>query len=79
MLRLCEIEIYCFDKKLSELGVDLPSNDIPSRCLINLDKIESAYELPDHDLMIKMNSGDSYLTRSFTFDKFQKLLFELED
>lgn len=76
MLRLCEIEIYCFDKKLSELGVDLPTTDIPSRCLINLDRVESAYELPDHDLMIKMNSGDSYLTRSFTLNSFTKKIWE---
>jgi len=79
MLHLCEIGIFCYDKKLSELGMDLPESDIPSRCLINLDKVESFYELPDHDVIIKMNSGDSYLTRSFSFDTFCKLLFNTED
>jgi len=78
MLRLCEIGIFCFDKKLSELGVNLPDSDVPGRALIDLDKVESAYQSPDGDLIIKMDSGDSYLTRSFQFDTFTKLLWDLE-
>ena len=69
MIRLLEIGIMCYDKKLEELGCPLPE-DSPSKAFIDLDRVESVYELPDQDIMIKLKSGDSYLTKSYRLDAF---------
>jgi len=69
MIRLLEINIFCYDKKLEELGCPLPE-DTPSKAFIDLDRVESAYELPDGDLIIKLKSGDSFLTKSYKLDGF---------
>jgi len=69
MIRLLEIGIMCYDRKLEELGCPLPE-DSPSKAFIDLDRVESVYELPDQDIMIKLKSGDSYLTKSYRLDGF---------
>jgi hypothetical protein len=78
-MRHLEITIMVYLKRVSELlGENDRSTDVQRRCVIDLERVESFWEDPASDggdgLLVKMFSGDSYWTKSFTLNQFRLLV-----
>ena len=82
-MRLLEIEIELFDKKEKaqeeDLGITGLAQNTKSRCVIDLDLVESFWYDPpieNHEagINIQFKSGNSIFTSSFSLDEFVILL-----
>lgn len=74
-MRLVEIEINCFDRKVAEVvGDDAYDSDVKSKCVIDLDRVSSVWLDPKGDICIHLGShNESYWTSSFTLPGFVAL------
>ena len=74
-MRLLKIKISCFDRKQAELfGNDDFENDVPSECVIDLDRVTSVWQNPSGEICIHVGSHqESYWTNTYTLDVFVNL------
>jgi hypothetical protein len=74
-MRLLEIDISCSDRSVSEIvGIDNYDNDVPSRCVIDLNRVSSVWASPDEGICIHLGSHEeSYWTKTYTLSEFTAL------
>jgi hypothetical protein len=74
-MRFVEIKIECYnDKDADVVGKD-NAKCTPSKCMVNLDTIDSFWVDPDNDkICIYTLSGTSYWTDSFTYEEFKAMI-----
>ena len=73
-MRLFKFMVNAFSDKEASLVGEENAKTFPTKALIDLESVESAWEDTNGDLIIEMKSGSSYRTRQCKIEEFTSIL-----
>lgn len=73
-MRLCKIMVSSYSDKEAAIVGEENAKTFPTKALIDLECVESAWEDTNGDLIIEMKSGSTYRTRQCKIEEFANIL-----